>query len=435
MKAKKIIIGCVAAAAAVVAAFFVYQAVSGRKVTSDTPEVYVNRVSSIMGGGSEMKFAGVVEPQKTWDVKLQNGKTVKEVLVAAGDEVSVGTPLFNYDTDQSESELAQTKLDAEKLDNDIANYNAQVTELTKERDKASADNKLEYTTQIQEAQMNIKKAEYDKKSKETSIAKLQNAIDHAQVTSEIAGVVKSVGSTDSNAAEGTQNSDVFISILTTGEYRIKGTVNEQNISSVTEGNKVLIRSRTDSAKIWKGTMGKVDTRTTDSSATGNTMYAGTGQNDTTTTSTNYPFYVTLDSSEGLMLGQHVYIENDYGQDTSSSALMLSDAYIVDADSSPYVWADDGNGKLIKKSITLGTYNENLAEYEVTEGLTSDDMITFPQEGLEEGMTVGVGANQEMGLASDGSADTSVIDGAETGKSGTAGDYAISGSAVFEGTAG
>ncbi len=38
------------------------------------------------------------------------------------------------------------------------------------------------------------------------------------------------------------------------------------------------------------------------------------QADDTTSSSTYPFYVTLDSSDGLMLGQHVYIEMDEGQE-------------------------------------------------------------------------------------------------------------------------
>ena len=36
------------------------------------------------------------------------------------------------------------------------------------------------------------------------------------------------------------------------------------------------------------------------------------------------FYVNLDSSEGLMLGQHVYIEPDEGQDEKKSGIWLND---------------------------------------------------------------------------------------------------------------
>lgn len=43
------------------------------------------------------------------------------------------------------------------------------------------------------------------------------------------------------------------------------------------------------------------------------MMGMSSSSDEQTTSTSYPFYVELDSSDGLMLGQHVYIERDTGQ--------------------------------------------------------------------------------------------------------------------------
>ena len=104
-----------------------------------------------------------------------------------------------------------------------------------------------------------------------------------------------------------------------------------------------------------------------------------------TQSSNYPFYVQLDGTNGLMLGQHVYVEPDIGQQEVKTGIWLSDYFINDVDSNPYVWADDGNGKLEKRSVTLGTYDENMMEYQITDGLKEEDAITFPEDGLEEGM--------------------------------------------------
>ena len=102
-----------------------------------------------------------------------------------------------------------------------------------------------------------------------------------------------------------------------------------------------------------------------------------------TQSSNYPFYVQLDGTNGLMLGQHVYVEPDIGQQEVKTGIWLSDYFINDVDSNPYVWADDGNGKLEKRSVTLGTYDENMMEYQITDGLKEEDAITFPEDGLEE----------------------------------------------------
>ena len=63
---------------------------------------------------------------------------------------------------------------------------------------------------------------------------------------------------------------------------------------------------------------------------------------------------------------------------------------------PYVWADNGKGKLEKRKITLGQYDEELFEYEIADGLSEEDMITYPEEGLEEGMSTAPGENGQMG---------------------------------------
>ena len=64
-----------------------------------------------------------------------------------------------------------------------------------------------------------------------------------------------------------------------------------------------------------------------------------------------------------MLGQHVYIEPDEGQEEKKEGLWISEFYIVDADTnSPYVWAADKDKRLVKKSVILGQYDETLGEY-------------------------------------------------------------------------
>ena len=105
--------------------------------------------------------------------------------------------------------------------------------------------------------------------------------------------------------------------------------------------------------------------------------------------------VQLETSEGLMLGQHVYIEPDQGQNDKKEGLWLSDFFIADADTAePYVWVADEKKHLEKRSVTLGKYDEALLEYEIVDGLTEDDCIAFPAEGLEEGMDAVVGSGEQ-----------------------------------------
>lgn len=398
MKKKKLILaGSIAGILLLVTILWFALGKSGGSSGEDV--VYVSPVSTILDQGSlgiQQRFSGVVEPQETYEVELQPDKTVKEVLVEKGQDVTVGTPLFIYDTDQAQSDLDQAQLDVERMENEIIGLQDQIATLQKEKRSAGSEEALDYTTQIQTAENDIKKTEYSIKSKNIEIEQLKYSIENATVVSEVDGVVKSINqgnSSDSYSYYEGETSNAFITILGTGSLRVKGSVNEQNIYAVMEGQPVIIRSRVDDS-VWYGTMGAVDTENVQSSSNSYYYY---GVEDSENQSSKYPFYVTLDSDEGLMLGQHVYIENDMGQEEEKSGLWLPDYFICDLDSDPYVWADNGHGKLEKKSLVLGEYNEELMEYEILEGLTTEDAITFPEDSLKEGLSTEISMEGAMGM--------------------------------------
>ena len=373
--------------------------------------VYVTKISKLseMDSGVENRYAGVVEPQETVQVKIESGRKVKEVQVKTGQEVKKGQLLFQYDLGSIQQSLQEAQLALDRLKNEQLSISDQITTLEAEKKKATADNQLSYTIEIETQKMNLKKNEYDQKSKQAEIEKLSQATQNTEVRSEIDGVVQKIdtskmggdssdgvddtlmeGTADSSdSGSGDSSSNAFITILSTGAYRVKGTVNEVNRDSIIEGTPVIIRSRVDASKTWKGTMGSVDM---DNSATNSSsdaaMFGMSSTGDDQTSSSTYPFYVNLDSSDGLMLGQHVYIEPDEGQDDNKAGIWLNDYFIVDADTdSPYVWVAGSGNKLEKRDVVLGQYDENLAEYEIADGLTEKDRIAFPTEELKEGMSV------------------------------------------------
>lgn len=391
----------------------------------DGTAVYVSEIREITGetSGVANRYAGVVEPQETVEVELESGRTVKEVQVKTGDQVKQGQLLFEYDLSSIQEDLEEAQLELDRLVNEAASLTEQISTLEKEKKNASQDAQLSYTIEIETNRMNLKKNEYDQKSKQAEITKLQNATGNTEVRSTIDGVIQKIdtsklatddgnslesGIDDYSSLSGDDSSNAFITILSTGAYRIKGTVNEMNISNIIEGSPVIVRSRVDESQIWRGTMGAVD-RESASSDSSSAMYGMMSTSDSQTTSSTYPFYVNLDSSDGLMLGQHVYIELDEGQEDQKEGLWLSEFYIVDADTnSPYVWAADENNRLEKRSVILGQYDESLGEYEIADGLTKNDYIAYPSEALEEGMaTTTNSAAQSDGLdmipADDGTA--------------------------------
>ena len=389
--------------------------------SSSDSVVYVSSVSVITGTESAAtnRFAGVVEPQETVNVKIESGRKVKEVQVKTGDEVKAGQLLFEYDLSSIEDDLKQSQLDLDRLKNEAISLKEQIATLEAEKKKAKAEDQLSYTIEIETNKMNLKKNEYSQKSKEAEIEKLQNATGNTEVRSEIDGVIQKIDtskmtsddgdsvddSTDTDYSSGDSSSDssAFITILSTGAYRVKGKINEQNRDSIVPGESVIIRSRVDSSKTWKGTMGSIDVNNGSSDSSDSDDYSMMGgSSDDQTTSTSYPFYVELDSSDGLMLGQHVYIERDIGQDEQKDGLWISDYYIVDADTNePYVWAANDKKKLEKRYVTLGKHDDDLGEYEIIDGLTKKDSIAFPTDALKEGETTEEGdITQTLGEGED-----------------------------------
>ena len=358
--------------------------------TNNTELAYVYRVSLMNPASQVQRMAGTVEPQETWEVQKSSDREVEQILVKAGDEVKVGTALFVYNTEQTQTELEEAQLEIERLDGEMENLKTQIAQLEKEKKKAAEDEKFSYTTQIQTAQTDLKKSEYEKKAKQVEISQKQDKIANATVVSEIDGIVKNIND-GSETDMYSSDSNAFITILATGDYRIKGKVNEQNLSEIQEGEKAIIRSRVDENQTWSGTFTAVNTDEAENN--NNNMYYGSTSSETT--SSSYSFYVMLDSSDGLLLGQHVYIEKDLGEE--QSGIWLDEGYIVNADSKPYVWTEDNKGKLEKRNVTLGEYNEETCQYEIQSGLEESDYIAFPQDFLEEGMKA---THEESGTISD-----------------------------------
>lgn len=102
-------------------------------------------------------------------------------------------------------------------------------------------------------------------------------------------------------------------------------------------------------------------------------YDDSSDGSTGETASKYNFYVKLDDDNGLMMGQHVLVEPDNGQDEKKDGMWLPAAYIKKSNGKYYVWLDSHN-KLKLQEIKVGEYDENLDEYEVKSGLKTTDYI-------------------------------------------------------------
>ena len=335
--------------------------------------VSVQTVSEIVGMGSVGLYdcyAGVVEAGEVCSVEKDPDMEIAERKVSAGDEVQQGDVLFTYDTEAVTLELEKKKLELEQLNAEIRTKTAQIEQLEKEKERVSASDQLDYTLQIQELQIDLSEAALNVTAKEKEIERCSLLLENSEVTAPVDGRVQTVNENGSTDDYGMPLP--YMTIAQAGAFRVKGSINEQSAGSLLEGTSVTVRSRTDSTKVWSGTVELIDWS---SPIRNNSMYYDVA--DEFTGSSKYPFYIALDSDEGLMLGQHVYIEPDI--DTQKEGLMLPACYLVDVDTDPFVWAANSHERLEKRAVKLGAYDEMTDCWEITDGLSAEDSIAFPDE--------------------------------------------------------
>ena len=341
--------------------------------------VYVQSVADLSNLGGIApgdRFPGMVVSENTTEIQKDGNKTIAELHVKEGQDVVEGQELFSYDMEQLQLAVDKQKLEKEQLVATIENYKSQIKDLEKAEKKATGNNKLQYTVQIQSMQVDLKEAELNLQAKEKEILQSESVLQNVTVVSPVTGRVTGI---NENGTDNYGNPLPYITIQQAGSYRIKGTLSELQRGGIMEGSRMKIISRTDPGIFWMGTVTLVDYESP-SQENPNSMYYGS-YTDSMAASSKYPFYVELDSMDGLLLGQHVYLEIDTGEEEDTPKLSIGSAFICYAeDGSTYVWAERG-GKLEMRTVTLGEYNFMTDTMEILDGLTEDDYIAFPDPEL------------------------------------------------------
>ncbi len=352
----------------------------------------VQSVGMLMGMPSLRvdRYAGVVVSQSETVIQKEESKTIDQMMVSEGDEVTEGQVLFTYNMEDLALTIQKTQLEIEQLAGSVNTYAEQIAQLEQEKRGASGSEQLSYTVQIQGLVLDQKEAQYNMSVKQAELANLQASAADNQVVSPVNGHVQSIhtdGGTGQNGAP-----LPLMTIVESGVFRVKGTINELNRESLTQGASVLIRSRTDETKFWRGTIDVINwdsPQTQDNSGGGVVISSNSASSSDADTgqSSSYPFFITPEDVDGLMLGQHVYIEPDFGQADENAQITLDQGYIVMTDNGAYVWAASSRSTLERRSVTLGARNEETGTYVIEDGLTMEDYIAWPDASLAEGMRV------------------------------------------------
>ncbi|MBR1739659.1 MAG: efflux RND transporter periplasmic adaptor subunit [Ruminococcus sp.] len=403
-RAVKIVTTVIVIAALGVGGFFAYKKFLAPKTTYKE-KVYVQKVSYVNTVTNmdmfSNSFAGVIVAQKTVDVKYDTSKTVDEILVSEGQRVSKGDKVLTYNLEAIQLDIDTAKLEVERLENEIATNEDEIKQLEEEKKKATEDGAVTYTTQILSLQSDNARNEYDIKAKNVEIQKLEASTKNAYVVAPIDGTVTKIndpsgsGSGDMYDMYGYGSSDspeVIMKITADGEYRVKGTFNELNGQMIGMDVPVILKSRVDDTQ-WGGVITEIDTSPqTDN----NNMYDMYGESDEQTTSSKYLFYVTPDSLDGFMLGQHIIIEIDNGQSEQEdkTGIWIYKDFIVTEGSKSYVWAKDKDGNIEKRTVKIGKTDEEYGDVEIVSGLSTDDYIAFPADYIKAGMATTTNISDE-----------------------------------------
>lgn len=338
--------------------------------------VYVQPVRDLAGGiGSVSRFSGVAESQKTEKVLRDSQKAVKEIFVAAGDSVKKGDKLFAYDTELMKLDVQQAQLEIESMQTTVSTANSQIAQYQRERAGVSGSERMAYDTQIQQLQAEINSTNYQIKTKQLELERLQASLERAEILSPVDGVVEAVGT----IAEPLDMENTMVTLRNGGNLRIKGSISEQNVMAVSVGDPVIVRSRVDRDQTWTGVIESIDTGSAEKNENNN-FHKDPGAER----ASFYAFYVTLDDAEGIIMGQHVIIEPDYGQGETREGLWLPAGFVADPEGDAYVWAANSRMKLQRRPVTLGAYDVELDMFQIVEGLEADDLIAWPDENCVSG---------------------------------------------------
>ena len=379
MKKKTILLIVCAVVVLGAAAFFGWRYLQGG--SDDGTGIYVQNVAELnmYSAPSATVFAGVVESQENVPVDPQSGKKIAQLLVKEGDTVTEGQALFRYDTDAITLDIQQAELDMELAEQNIKRLQEEIDDLYFHTNKDTPEGQMN-AARVQQLEVEIATIEYQQKQKKNELARLQASLKDDTAKAPIAGTVQTI---NASVAEGNGGYDMngnpqhYIVLTASGDFRIKGSVSEQFIMDLYEGQAIVIRSRVNE-DTWAGTISRIDTSQPEQND--NYYYYDDGNG-----ASKYAFYVEPDSTEGLMMGQHVTLSPDYGSGAMAEGLWLSSGWFTIAeDGSATVWKQNSANRLTKQGVTLGEYNADYDCYMVMDGLTEEDFIAWPSEECSEG---------------------------------------------------
>ena len=257
----------------------------------------------------------------------------------------------------------------------------QLTQLQLQAAKAKPADQQTIALEILSTENAIHKQEYSISAKQLERSQLEKNLDNSIVEADMTGIVKSINlnAGGQEYSDYGDSSNAFMTILATGDYRVKAKCNEMNISSLYVDQEMIIYPRSDETKHYKGVVERIDTEPIKENT--NQYYYSEGSGES---ASKYQFYVKFTDVMDLMLGQHVVLMPDLGFE-EKDGLWIPQYYVVEDINETYVWSCDENNRMEKRPVTIASVDDTGREYQIGSGLTEKDYIAFPDDMIEEGM--------------------------------------------------
>lgn len=309
---------------------------------------------------------GIVAPLEDYHYYYdQKMGSFKQFLVSKGEEVEVGTPLYEYISADIEADIARVEAEKTKVENQIGVLENHISELTRYRESLTFNDE----DKVVERSI-IHSIEKDIYDKELQADMLQQTVDKYEqelqtvhsnegkltVVSEYEGIVKDVN-------VGLGNPLITISSETP---TIQGSFTEEERYKVVIGMPAVTSSKQIKGRL-NGTLSKADN-----------MPAGTTSEKE---SSNYPFSVQLDEdAPDLLQGAHVDVS--FITKEVNGALMIPKQSVFKKKKQSYVWIITTKGTLEKREIKTGIAFG--PKVEVKSGVEEGEIIVSESKSIQKG---------------------------------------------------
>lgn len=210
-----------------------------------------------------------------------------------------------------------------------------------------------------EKQKEIRDLDLSLRQTKVELEQMKNEVENSAVYATVDGIVMQL--TDAETAR--QNGSPVMVISGGGCYYVKSAISEYDLGKYPVGTQVRIFSWMTGTEIY-GTIDEI----TDTPAS-NDLYWSENPN-----ATYYTILIAVDSGVELREGEYVEVYLS-AQSSQENALYLSNMFIRQDDGGSYVYKRGEDGLLVKQYVRTGTVQWGSTE--ILDGLTMEDMITFP----------------------------------------------------------